>query len=118
MTRVGGKLIFYPHFYPHQNLNVSLARWSLKDKKPSVYWAFWGIGSANWSLLEFFGIPIGGERGIRLHFAGRGLACKPNPSNPPREVRRDFASLQNNNAPHGAFEIFGGESGIRTRGRL
>jgi hypothetical protein len=33
-------------------------------------------------------------KGIRLHSAGRGSACMPNPSNPPREVRRDFASLQ------------------------
>jgi hypothetical protein len=37
---------FYSHFYPHQNLDVSVARWSLKDKKPSVYWAFQGIHSA------------------------------------------------------------------------
>ena len=36
----------------------------------------------------------GGEGGIRLHTAGRGLACKPNPSNPPREVRKDFAALR------------------------
>ena len=33
----------------------------------------------------------GGDRGIRLHAAGRGLACKPSPSNPPRDVRRDIA---------------------------
>jgi hypothetical protein len=37
---------FYSHFYPHQNLDVSVARWSLKEKKPSVYWAFQGIHSA------------------------------------------------------------------------
>jgi hypothetical protein len=33
-----------------------------------------------------------GDRGIRLHFAGVGLACKPNPSNPTRDVRRDIAA--------------------------
>jgi hypothetical protein len=63
-------------------------------------------------------VPSGGESGIRLHAAGRDLACKPSPSNPTREVRRDFASLLNDNAPYGAFENVGGESGIRTRGRL
>ena len=34
----------------------------------------------------------GGEGGIRLHTAGRSLTCKPNPSNPPREVLIDLAS--------------------------
>ena len=65
MTRVEGKLIFYPHFYPHQSLDVSVACWSLKDKKPSVYWAFQGVRSAYWSLLEFLGVSVGGESGIR-----------------------------------------------------
>ena len=43
--------------------------------------------------------------GIRLHPAGRDLACKPSPSNPTREVRRDFTPLENENAPRGAFEL-------------
>ncbi len=57
---------------------------------------------------------FGGERGIRLHTAGRGWACMPNPSNLPRDVRRDIASLKNENAPQtqrGIF-LFGGERGI------
>jgi hypothetical protein len=49
-------------------------------------------------LCEAFYLS-GGERGIRLHSAGRGSACKPNPSNLPRDVRRDIASLTNENAP-------------------
>jgi hypothetical protein len=65
MTRAGGKTIFYPHFYPHQNLDVSAARWSLKDKKPRKRWASQRLGSTYWSLLEFFGVPSGGESGIR-----------------------------------------------------
>jgi len=49
----------------------------------------------------------GGDRGIRLHAAGRGLACKPNPSNPSRDVRRDIAgSASKQNAP------FNNEAGI------
>ena len=51
-----------------------------------------------------FGVT-GGEGGIRLHPAGRDLACKPSPSNPTREVRRDFTPLQNETAPGGAFDI-------------
>ena len=47
----------------------------------------------------------GGEGGIRLHPAGRDLACKPSPSNHTREVRRDFTPLRNENAPRGAFEL-------------
>ena len=43
--------------------------------------------------------------GIRLHPAGRDLTCKPSPSNPTREVRRDFTPLENENAPRGAFEL-------------
>ena len=43
--------------------------------------------------------------GIRLHPAGRDLAGKPSPSNPTREVRRDFTPLENENAPRGAFEL-------------
>jgi len=57
---------------------------------------------------------FGGERGIRLHTAGRGSACKPNPSNLPRDVRRDIASLKNENAPQtlrGIF-LFGGRGGF------
>jgi hypothetical protein len=38
-------------------------------------------------------------KGIRLHSAGRGSAYKPNPSNPPDEVRRDFASLHKKQKP-------------------
>ena len=65
MTRVEGKLIFYPHFYPHQSLDVSVACWSLKDKKPCIYRAYQRFYSTYWSLLEFFGVPSGGESGIR-----------------------------------------------------
>ena len=61
---------------------------------------------------------LGGDRGIRPHTAGRDLACKPIPSSPTREVSRDFTPLENENAPHGAFELLGGEGGIRTHGRL
>ena len=49
----------------------------------------------------------GGEGAIRLRTTGRGLACKPNPSNPPREVRRDFASPRPKNAPYGAYVLAG-----------
>ena len=53
----------------------------------------------------------GGEGGIRLHTAGRGLACKPNPSNPLREVRRDFAYLRPKKTPL-TGHVFWRESGI------
>ena len=60
----------------------------------------------------------GGDRGIRLHSAGRGLACKPNPSNPSRDVRRDIAGLLlKEKRPLnsvGVFRITGGDRGIRT----
>ena len=62
--------------------------------------------------MEVLGQPGGGERGIRLHTAGRDLACMPSPSNLPRKVRRDFASLQNNNAPNGAFKIVAERGGF------
>jgi hypothetical protein len=65
ILRVVGKPIFYPHFYPHQNLDGSVARWSLKYKKPSINKAFRRDTSRYWSLLEFFGVRLGGERGIR-----------------------------------------------------
>ena len=59
----------------------------------------------------------GGEGAIRLRTTGRGLACKPNPSNPPREVRRDFASLRQKKCPLRGM-CSGGEGGIRTHGTL
>ena len=52
-----------------------------------------------------FVLTLAERVGIRLHPAGRDLACKPSPSNPTREVRRDFTPLENENAPHGAFEL-------------
>jgi hypothetical protein len=67
MTRAEGKTIVYPHFYPHQSLDVSVACWSFKDKKPSKRWASQRLGCTYWSLLEFFGVPSGGEGGIRTH---------------------------------------------------
>ena len=57
------------------------------------------------SFLELSGLCLGGESGIRLHPAGRDLGCKPSPSNPTREVRKDFTPLENENAPRGAFEL-------------
>ena len=33
------------------------------------------------------------------------MAYKPSPSNPPREVRKNFTPLGNENAPRGAFDI-------------
>ena len=41
-------------------------------------------------------------------------------SNPPREVRRDFASPRQKNArlTAGIFRVTGGEGGIRTHGTL
>ncbi len=52
---------------------------------------------------------------IRQHqerFGALVSAGTPNPSLPRREVRRDFTSILNNNAPRGAFEKRGGERGF------
>ena len=65
---------FYPHFYPHQYLDGSVACCSLKDKKPFINKAFRRDTSRYWSLLEFFGVRLGGEGGIRTH---GGLAPTP-----------------------------------------
>ena len=53
---------------------------------------------------------LGGNE-IRLNPAGRGLACKPSPSNPSRDVRRDIAGAarkQNARFAAGILFITGG----------
>ena len=53
--------------------------------------------------------------GIRLPSAGRGFACKRNPSNPPRDVRRHITwGRQNKNARISGHFCFGVPRGIRT----
>ena len=52
-------------------------------------------------------MTAGGEGGIRLHPAGRDLACKPSPSNLTRDVRRDIAPSAHKNTRFAAG-IFGG----------
>jgi len=40
IPRVMGNQIFYSHFDLQHNLDVNEKRWSLKDNKHGVYWAF------------------------------------------------------------------------------
>ncbi len=55
-------------------MDGSVACWSLKDKKPCINKALGRDSSRYWSLLEFFGVRLGGEGGIRTH---GGLAPTP-----------------------------------------
>lgn len=48
------------------------------------------------------------RRGNRLHPAGRGSECKPNPSNPPREGLKDFPPLRNEKARLRGLLLSGG----------
>ena len=79
--------------HPHTNR-------SLRTKKSPLARAFWYF----WR-----------RRRVRLHAAGRCLACKPSPSNLSRDVRRDIARSARKKARlRGHFGISGGDGEIRT----